>query len=149
LFDNYLNGDFIYQVRLRDPARRLGVLRGDKLFYGVLSDPHAAYREYVTGEEDMLSLIYRYDPELIVAEDPQIAFQLPKAALLRKILETRTDRFRLERTIALRTNVPAFSGVSLRIYRSLLRNPRPEPLLRLEMAGMGSPLETAPHRENP
>ena len=41
--DGFLNGDFIYQVRRHDPGRRLWVLRGDKVLYGVLNDPRGGY----------------------------------------------------------------------------------------------------------
>src|SRR5207248_3206301 len=57
LFDEFLGGNFIYQVRRHDPARRLGVLRGDKLFYVVLSEPHGGYEELAGGEADILDLI--------------------------------------------------------------------------------------------
>ena len=137
LFDNYLNGNFIFQIRTHDPERRLWVLRGDKLFYAVLSDPHTAYKEFAHGKEDILSDIFKYDPEYIVVEDPQINFNLRAAALLRTVLRDSTDRFRLEKTIPIRSNVGSYKGVSLLIYRNTLRNPHPSRLQGLEMIGLG------------
>jgi hypothetical protein len=137
LFDNYLNGNFIFQIRTHDPERRLWVLRGDKLFYAVLSDPHTAYKEFAHGKEDILSDIFKYDPEYIVVEDPQINFDLRAAALLRTVLRDSTDRFRLEKTIPIRSNVGSYKGVSLLIYRNTLRNPHPSRLQGLEMIGLG------------
>ena len=144
LFDNYLNGNFIYQIRTHDPERKLGVLRGDKLFYGVLSDPHAAYKEFAHGTEDILSKIYAYDPEYIVTEDPQMGFVMPMAERLREILHDSTSRFKLEKSIPLQTNRRSFQGISLLIYRNLLRNPNPSRLESLEMVGLGRPLKAHP-----
>jgi Dolichyl-phosphate-mannose-protein mannosyltransferase len=137
LFDNYLNGGFIYQMRSQDPGGRLGVLRGDKLFYAVISDANMAYKEFAQGKEDILSGIYNYDPEYIVVEEPQIGKPLPMATLLRKVLRDSTERFQLEETVPLVTNHFSYQGVSLLIYRNKLRNPKPSRLESLEMLGLG------------
>src|SRR5205807_8341028 len=99
LIDTYLEGNLVYYIRLHDPDRRLWVLRGDKLFYGVLSEPHAEYKEYARDKDDILALIYKYDPELIVVEQPQVWFHLPMAESLREVLREHPERFRLEKTV--------------------------------------------------
>jgi hypothetical protein len=141
LFDNYLNGNFIFQIRKLDSGRKLGVLRGDKLFYGVFSDPHAAYKEFAVSKEDILAGIFTYDPEYIVVESPQINFVLPMATLLRQVLQESTDRFELVKTIPIRSNRSAYQGASLLIYRNLLRNPHPQILRELQMVGMGTSIK--------
>lgn len=140
LFDNFLNGNLIYQIRRHDSKRRLSVLRGDKLFYAVMSEPHAAYKEFALGKEDILSGIYKYDPEYIVVEYPQVRFQMPMAGLLREVLEDSTDRFQRVWDIPLETNQNSFKGVSLLIYKNLIRNPHPTRLQGLEMVGLGHPI---------
>jgi hypothetical protein len=141
LFDSYLSGDFIYQVRRHDPDRRLWVLRGDKLFYSVLSDPHAAYQEWATTKEEILDLIYKYDPEYIVIEEPQVYYHMRLPDLLCSALRESTDRFQLEAVIPVESNARPFRAVKLLIYRSTHRNEKPERRLELEMLGLGRPLQ--------
>ncbi|HKB38023.1 MAG TPA: hypothetical protein VKD72_16370, partial [Gemmataceae bacterium] len=144
LFDGFLNGDFIYQVRRHDPARRLWVLRGDKLFYAVLSDPHGGYAEWTKTQEEVLDLIFKYDPELIVVEDPQIYFDLPGARLLRQVLQDHPERFRREKTFSLSSNHVTFRGKRLLVYRNLLRNPKRAEVLEIKMLGLGRSLQASP-----
>jgi len=144
LFDGFLNGDFIYQLRRHDPARRLWVLRGDKLFYGVLSDPHGGYAEWAKTQEEVLDLIFKYDPELIVVEDPQIYFDLPGARLLRQVLQDHPERFRREKTFSLSSNHVTFRGKRLLVYRNLLRNPKRAEVLEIKMLGLGRSLQASP-----
>jgi 4-amino-4-deoxy-L-arabinose transferase-like glycosyltransferase len=142
LFDNYLNGDFIYQMRRLDPERRLWVLRGDKVFYGVQSDPHVAYVEWVRGEADVLKLVTRYDPELLVVEQPQIRDVLPAAETLRRTLREHGERFRLEKVIPIESNVRKYVGKELYVYRNLERNPDRDRDLKVEMLGLGTSIQT-------
>jgi len=138
--DGFLNGDFIYQVRRHDPGRRLWVLRGDKLLYGVLNDPRSGYQEYAGGENGILSTLYRYDPELIVVEEPQVVFQIPMATRLRQTLAAHPERFLRIKSFPVESNLPAFAGVRLDVYRSLRRNPNPERRLSFGMMGLGRSL---------
>ena len=136
LMDGFLNGNFIYQVRRHDPERRLWVIRGDKLLYGMLSDPRADYREWVRGEQELLEVLYRYDPELIIVEEPQVFFELAGATLLRHTLRDHPERFRLEQVIPVHSNHFRFQGVQLLIYRNLVRNPHPSDQLEYEMLNL-------------
>jgi hypothetical protein len=136
LFDSLLNGDFIYQIRLRDPERRMAVLRGDKMLYAVVSNPDAGYREFAQSDEDILGTIYRYDPEYIVVEDPQMLFDMPMANRLLMLLRTRTDRFRLERTFPIESSDAQLRRSELRVYRSLVRNPHPDSAVDMPRFGM-------------
>jgi hypothetical protein len=136
LFDSLLHGNFIYHVRRHDPDRRLWVLRGDKVFYSVLSDPHAEYKEYAKDKDDILALIHKYDPEFIVVEQPQVHFFLPMAEALREVLREHPERFRLEKTVPLDTNYNIFAGVRLEVYRNLVRNPDPDANLEIDMLGL-------------
>jgi hypothetical protein len=142
LFDSYLNGDFIYGVRCHDPARRLWVLRGDKLFFTVQSDPHAGYAEHVSTEDDVLALIHRYDPELIVVEEPQVMWQLPAATLLRQTLTGHPERFPLETTIPVETNYLTPRNITLKIYRNVCPNEHPDRTVEVDVMGMHRTLQT-------
>jgi hypothetical protein len=141
LFDSFLNGDFIYQVRRADPERRLWVLRGDKILYSTLVMPELGYVEHARGDDEILTLLFAYDPKFIVVEDRPISTDVPAAERLRRLLRTRTDRFRLERTVPLETNLGSYRGVNLRVYRSLVRNPQPRQDIDVEMLGLGRSLQ--------
>lgn len=138
--DGFLNGGYIYQVRRHDPHRRHWVLRGDKLLYGVLNDPRGGYQEYAGGEGAILDTLFRYDPELIVVEQPQVAFDVPMARRLRQALAAHPERFERVESFPVESNHPAFAGVRLDVYRSKIRNPAPARRLSFEMMGLGRPL---------
>lgn len=122
LFDGALSGNFIYHVRRADPARRLTVLRGDKVFYTTFSDPRNNYTELAGTESDVLAAIERFDPEFIVVESPHLYFSPRGADLLRDVLRKHPERFRLERSVPLRSNqADRFDGAHLEIYRKLDR----------------------------
>ena len=90
----------------------------------------------------MLDLIHRYDPELIVVEEPQLYYELPGATLLRKVLHDHPERFRLEKTIPIRSNHFRFAGARLEIWRNLIRNPEREENVQVEMLSIGRSLGT-------
>lgn len=136
LMDGFLNGGFIYYTRLHDPERKLWVLRGDKVFYSVLSDPSGGYEERVNSREGILDLIYRFDPELIVLEEPEIYFSLPVARLLRETIRNHPERFVLVERIPIRTNHHHFEGHELLIYRNLKRNPDRNQHIEIEMMNL-------------
>jgi hypothetical protein len=136
LMDGFLNGDFIYQTRVHDPKRRLWILRGDKVFYSMLCDPHAGYEEYTKSEREMLDLIHRYDPELIVLEEPQLYFELPAATMLRQVIRSHPERFRLEHTVPIRTDHFRFANARLEIWRNLERNPNSDKRIEIDMMNL-------------
>jgi hypothetical protein len=150
LFDSYLNGNFIYQVRLRDPDRRLWVLRGDKVFYSVRSDPHAGLAEYAHTKEDVLALITRYDPEYLVVEEPQVYFHLSTPDLLLKVLHDDPDRFRPVYDEPIKTNQPIYRGHRLVVYHNLVRNPAGPAAIEIDVLGMNRKVGTSlPPRTGP
>lgn len=138
--DGFLNGDFIYQVRRHDPGRRLWVLRGDKMLYGVLNEPGTGYAEYAGGDREILDVLYRYDPELIVVEEPQVHFRIPVAERLRAVLASHPERFERVKSFPIDSNVPIFQGVRLDVYRSRVRNPHPERQVSFDMISLGRSL---------
>ncbi|HEX6898977.1 MAG TPA: glycosyltransferase family 39 protein [Thermoanaerobaculia bacterium] len=138
--DGFLNGDFIYQVRRHDPGRRLWVLRGDKMLYGVLNEPGTGYAEYAAGDREILDVLHRYDPELIVVEEPQVYFRIPVADRLRAVLAAHPERFERVKSFPIDSNVPFFQGVRLDVYRSRIRNPRPERRVSFDMISLGRSL---------
>ncbi len=139
LFDSFLNGGFIYHLRRHDPERRLWVLRGDKLLYGTGGEAGGASEEHVASPKDILELIHRFDPELIVIEDPQVYFKepLPGPELVRKTLKDNPDRFHLVKEVPLDSNHPIFKGHRLLIYCNTKRNPNRADLLEFRHLGLG------------
>jgi hypothetical protein len=141
LMDGFLNGNFIYQIRRYDPERRFWILRGDKLFYAVHSDPHSEYREWVTTDGEILEMIRRYDPEYIVVEEPPVEFRLPMALRLREVLKANPDRFELERRFPVTGKSQVFEGVHLDVYRNKQANPNRDRRLKLPMLWQGTQYE--------
>ncbi len=141
LMDGALNGSFIYHVRRADPARRLWVLRGDKLFYAMMSDPHASLTELTGTEAEVLAVIDRYDPEWIVVEQPHLIFDVRGAELLRDVLRGHPERFRLEGTVPLRSNhVRRFGDARLEAYHKLDRSAHPLHAVEVPVLGLGKTL---------
>jgi len=142
MMEGLLNGNFIYQSRRQDPERRLAVLRGDKVIYAVLSDPHGGYKEQARDEAEVLAVIHRYDPEYIVIEDPQIYYTMRGPELLRATLRNHPERFTLEREVVIESNHPTFKGKKLLIYRNKVRNPNRDQSVHVPMLGMGRDLHS-------
>lgn len=146
-FDGALSGNFIYQMRHLDPRRSVTVLRGDKLVYGVRSDPAGGYVEWTPRPEQILDLLHRYDPDWIIIEHPQAIFpDLPGPRRLRETLRDHPERYEhaSDLDIALRGTHPAFRGVVLEFYRPVIRNPKRESLREMPMLSLGRPVR-APH----
>ena len=149
LFDSYLNGNFIYQVRRHDPDRRLWVLRGDKIFYTTLVDTLTEYRELAPSEEAILALIFKYDPEYLVLEElhppaeVENRFNVPMTNVLRQVIRAHPERFTLAKTIELESNHVAFRHGRLHVYHNLLRNPNPASQLDIDMIGLGRSIRTS------
>jgi hypothetical protein len=142
LMDGLLNGSFIYHLRQADPARRLWVLRGDKLFYSLFSDPNMACMEYVQTESDVLLLLHQYDPEFIIVEQPQLVYQVHAANLLRQTLQTHPNRFQLVFTTPIHSNHQNhFAGACLAVYRKRDRNPNPLQTVEIPVFGLGQNLK--------
>lgn len=55
-------------------------------------------------------------------------------------LAAHPERFELVKTFPVESNVPAFAGVRLDVYRSRLRNPTPARRVTFGMMGLGRPL---------
>lgn len=142
-FDGAMSGGFIYQVRCHDPQRRVTVLRGDKLVYGMRSDPSGGYVEWTPTSDDIRALLYRYDPDWIVIESPQAIFpELTGPKRLRQTLREHPDRYDhvAELDVPLRGTHPEFQGVRLEFYRPRRRNPNRERLREIPMLSLGRPL---------
>lgn len=133
LFVGRLNGDFIYQIRRHDAARRVWVLRADKLFYSVLVHAQTGYRQYATGETETLELIYKYDPAFLVVEEPPGRAWIEAEDRLRAVIENHPERFRLESEVRLDSNAADFAHTKLKIYRNTFRNPDPERTVGAEL----------------
>jgi hypothetical protein len=140
LADGELSGSVVYHVRLHDPARRVTVLRGDKVLYAMFSDPTSAYTEFARTPAEVLATLHDYDPEFVVVEDPAPAFRdapVPGAELLARTLRANRHLYDPVEVIPIRTNYDRFEGTALVIYRTLARNPNPKPVRALAVPGLG------------
>jgi hypothetical protein len=140
-FVGRLNGNFIYQLRRQDPNRRLWVLRADKLLFSTLISSQVEYKQFTGGDEDILAAIFKYDPEFLVIEAPQISNSIrvgDQARVdfeerLRAVIRNHPERFKLEKEIAVESNDPEYRGMQLQVFRNILRNEQPERRLELEI----------------
>ncbi len=156
LFVGKLNGDFIYQLRRYDSDRRFWLLRADKLLFSVLIEPSVEYKQIAANDQDILDVIYKYDPEFIVAEEPPplnpssasipipIEEQLRAASEehIRTIINNHPERFQLEKVIAVNSNDPGFRGMQLKLFRNTLRNEHPERRLDVEILMLRRSVQT-------
>jgi hypothetical protein len=138
LFDGRLNGNFIYQMRRQDPARRMWVLRGDKVLYSMFGDFTFDYREVVHDSSGVVDVLFEYDVGLVVVEQPSMPVRMSR--VLRETLRGRPDRFKLEAAFPVDSN--AFPLHSLEVYRSLVRNPRPRERIGFDVTMLRRRVET-------
>jgi hypothetical protein len=148
-FSGRLNGNFIYQLRRQDTPRRLWTLRADKLLFNGLISSRLESRA-LAEEQQILDTIYRYDPTLLVLEEPAQGEPFPEMgwqrsaaeSRIREIIANHKERFRLEKEVAVDSNMPGFAGLKLRIYRNLQRNPNPTRNLQMENLMLRDSLQT-------
>lgn len=120
LFDGWLDGNFTYQIRRLDPGRRHAVVRADKVLYSFHLAPHVNPRQFATDEAEVLAILRNHDPEFIVVEEPQLDLHRTTTSdLLRAVLRSNSDEFVREIVIPVESNLAAFSGVNLEVYRRL------------------------------
>jgi len=154
LFVGKLNGDFVYQLRRNDSDRRFWLLRADKLLFSVLIEPNVEYKQFIANDQDILDVIYRYDPEFIVAEQPP-TLSLGSASIpiedqlratseeqIRTVINNHLERFQLEKVIAVNSNDPGFRGMQLKLFRNTLRNEHPERHLDVEILMLRRSVQT-------
>ncbi len=150
LFVGKLNGNFIYQLRRADPARKLWVLRADKILYSVLIVPGMEQRQYAANETEMLAAIYKYDPGFLILEQPQSLAHTSKDEGLgsdfeeqvRAVVRNHPERFKLEKEIAVESNHPDYTGMRLQLFRNVYRNEQPEHKLDLPILMLRQSLQT-------
>jgi hypothetical protein len=124
LFDGLLSGTFVYEVRTQDVHRRVWIVRGDKVLYGTLSDPHHGYVEYAADDAAMLARLAEVSPDWIVVEEPPAKYTTPAAARLRKVLREHPELFDCISTLPVANNNREWlDNVSLAIYRPRVVKP--------------------------
>ncbi len=152
LFVGRLNGNFIYQLRRQDPQRRLWVLRADKLLFSVLNVPDIQYKQLAANDEEILAIIFKYDPEFIVMEEPApwaTQSTAPEEQLrskfetqVRAAINGHPERFNLEKSSAVHSNMPEFQGMMLKIFRNIYRNKSPQRRLDLDILTLRRSFQT-------
>jgi hypothetical protein len=145
-----LNGNFVYQIRRHDPARRIWVLRADKLLFSVLIVPGGEAQQFAKSEQDILDTIFEFDPEFLVVEEPPQVEQLSETDRVRRGFQEQTrvtirnhpERFKLEKEIAVDSNDPQYSGTRIQIFRNTLRNEKPKRKFELQILMLRQSLQT-------
>jgi hypothetical protein len=139
LYIGALNGNFIYQMRRADPARRMWTLRGEKLADAL---PPSAYPTHPPGADKMLQAIYEYSPSFVLVEHATDPALLAPSARLAQLIADHPERFRLEREFPMISNSWQFAGGRILVYRNLVPNPSASgdleiniPLLRQSVRG--------------
>lgn len=87
--------------------------------------------------------VLRRDPEFIVVEEMREASTLPAENQVRALLDSRTDRFRIEKDITIESNDPKRDGHQLKVFRNLLRNNDPQRRLSIELLMLQRSIETS------
>jgi hypothetical protein len=118
LFDRYMNGNFIYQIRRHDPERRIWVLRADKILYSSLIEARNDYRELVSNEQELLQTLDEYSPEFIILEEPQLGLPLPMAIKLRDTIHNHPEQFKLAASFPIQSHIPLFRDAFIHVYRN-------------------------------
>jgi hypothetical protein len=145
LFDGLLDGSFICAVRSQDPQRQAWVLRGDKLFYAVRSDPFAGYVDWSADERSILETIHRNNPSYIVLEEPPGKFDMPGPKLLRLTIAKHPDKFIREQTIPVeQARLGWLAERELHIYKYALHDPLKPRVVELKMLWQGTQLSAGP-----
>ena len=116
LFAGKHDGNFIFNLRALDPEKEKAVLRADKILVSMAVHKSFGTVSYVQSIDDVIRLIDRFGVGIIVIESRDVV-DLPEFKLLAKALDD--QRFQIIQEIPILTNVPEFSGLSVRVYRYL------------------------------
>jgi hypothetical protein len=122
LFDGVLEGDFIYQVRRLDPARRMSVVRGDRVMYEALDQLPGAYHAMVSTDSALVARVAALGPRWIVIENRRDSLDMPMTRRLRAALDSHTECFHRVRTIVMDSNHHDFKGRELWIFENSCRS---------------------------
>lgn len=143
LFEGHLSGTMAYTLRTQDAARRLWLLRADKLFYAALSNASLGYTEWTGQDDEALNRrLAEIAPDLIIVESPRARQDAPMARRLRELLASHPD-YELVATLPVENNnVEWLDGVKLLIYRPKRPRPPGERPIAIPMLWQGRTIET-------
>lgn len=142
LFDGKMEGGFIYQVRRLDPARKTWVVRGDRLLYSALDGAPAAYHEIAHSDSQIVALLTRSAPAVIVVEEVGMSRDAPMARRLREVLRERADCYRLDDTVVIRSTRTLTVG-RLLVYTNVCMSPEPQGLPEMDVPELKRPIGAA------
>lgn len=128
----YDTGYFVFFVRKHDPARRLVVLRADKVL--ATSSLGRIIADVAHAPDDIYRALRQFGVRYVVVED--IEHKSPALEMLRK--EVRAGPFALRRRILVQSNQPHLQGIELAVYEYLEHTGAdPEAVLRMRVPLMG------------
>ena len=135
LYDGYWNGNFVFEMRLRDTQRKFVVLT--KGLYAMRITLAFGAEELAHNEAQIQELLSAYGIRyLVLTEQPD--YEFPIQEKLREVVQT--PQFRLvQRIPAVSSVYPYVSGI--RIYENLQAGPPAAKSLRLRMMTLSNDLE--------
>jgi hypothetical protein len=120
LFAGKHDGNFIFHVRLGDPEERRVILRADKVLVSMSVHKTWGVRSNVDDVQDVRELLDKFHVNYVVIERPDIV-GIKEFDMLAQVAEG--SDFQLETAIPVRTNVPAYAGITIQIYRRKAGSP--------------------------
>jgi len=107
-------GNFIFHIRKFDKARKIVVLRGDKIFASSALYPHIWLEEYIHSQEEGLKIVESLGIKYFVVEKTS-HYEIRAFKILRNILSSKY--FTLVKEIKLNAVKTSLKGESLLIYK--------------------------------
>jgi hypothetical protein len=131
MFAGKHDGDFIFHLRANDPDRRQVVVRADKTLVTINVHKYFGMQSHVSTVGDVRNLLDQYKVGWVVLERPDIVGVKEFQLLWQAVNGT---GFRLERDIAVDTNVPEYRGLHILLFRRVQTSADPG-TVRIEVMG--------------
>lgn len=103
LYDGYQNGNFIFEMRRRDPRRKRIVLRASKSLYATRIMQQFGTKNFVANSDEIVAFLSRHRTGLVVVERENV-LDHPVPRLLRETIARNPDLFQLVGYFLLKTD---------------------------------------------
>jgi hypothetical protein len=133
LYDGYFNGNFIFQIRMRDRDRRIFVFRASKVIFSTKFHAQLGYNELIRGVSEFYDLLNHYSVKYVIQEEKDL-LKNPANRRLRQWIEG--PKFRLVQEYPIQClDLPGFGR--LLVYEYLDYEARPITSVELDMPVLG------------
>jgi len=135
LYDGYFDSNFVLNMRVEDPVRRVFVFRASKVVFSTKMIPALGYRELIAEEKEFYDLLEQYGIKYVVQEEKD-SMNTPANKRLRSWMQE--PAFRLARTYRLLTRgFGSGSDDRLLVYEYLGYSGEPIDAIELDMPMLG------------